>query len=162
MKRQAIKHHMNGLAALLLFGVFAVCVLAVLVTGAQAYRRLTKRDMAAYDRRTCIQYITTHFHQADVLDAVTVERVDGTDCLTFAEDIGGERYTTRIYCYDGYLCELFSADADGVGLEAGERVMEADALSASMADSLLTVTVTVDGEESTFCLSQRSGEGGAA
>ena len=120
MKRQAIKHHMNGLAALLLFGVFAVCVLAVLVTGAQAYRRLTKRDRAAYGRRTCIQYITTHFRQADVLDA------------------------------------------DGVGLEAGERVMEADALSASMADSLLTVTVTVDGEESTFCLSQRSGEGGAA
>ena len=59
MRRKPIQHHIDGLAALLLFGVFAVCVLAVLLTGADAYRRLTQRDQAAYDRRTCEQYLTT-------------------------------------------------------------------------------------------------------
>ena len=47
MKKRNVKQHMNGLAALLLFGLFAFCVLAVLLTGAGAYRRLTARDQAA-------------------------------------------------------------------------------------------------------------------
>ena len=51
MKRTRIHYHLDGLIALLLFGVFAVCVLAVLLTGASAYQRLTQRDMAAYDSR---------------------------------------------------------------------------------------------------------------
>ena len=49
----------RGLAALLLFGLFAFCVLAVLLTGAGAYRRLTARDQAAYEWRSCTQYIAT-------------------------------------------------------------------------------------------------------
>ena len=54
MKRQGTKHQIDGLLMLLLFGVFAVCVLIVLLTGARAYRGLTERDRAAYDRRTCV------------------------------------------------------------------------------------------------------------
>ena len=37
---------MGGLLVLLLLGVFAVCVLSVLLTGAEGYRRLTERDLA--------------------------------------------------------------------------------------------------------------------
>ena len=57
MKRQGTKRHMDGLLMLLLFGVFAVCVLIVLLTGARAYRGLTDRDRAAVDRRNCAQRI---------------------------------------------------------------------------------------------------------
>ena len=48
---------MDTLLALLLFGLFSVCVLAVLLTGADAYRRLTQRDRLAFDSRTCTQYV---------------------------------------------------------------------------------------------------------
>ena len=54
MKRKTIKHHIDGLIALLLFGVFAVCVLAVLLTGADAYRRQIGR--ASCRERVC-QYV---------------------------------------------------------------------------------------------------------
>ena len=61
-QREYQKHdhlfHQDGLAALLLFGIFAVCVLMVLLTGANAYRRLTERDQQAYQRRTCAQYLS--------------------------------------------------------------------------------------------------------
>lgn len=59
MREKRVKHHIDGLVALLLFGVFAACVLVVLLTGADAYRRLTERDQAAYERRTGVQYIAT-------------------------------------------------------------------------------------------------------
>ena len=63
MKTQ--KHHIEGLIALLLFGVFAVCLMTVLLTGANAYRSLTDRDQTAYDRRVCAQYMATRLRQAD-------------------------------------------------------------------------------------------------
>ena len=52
MKKRPIRHQIDGLIALLLFGVFSVCILAVLLTGADAYRRLTDRDQAALDRKS--------------------------------------------------------------------------------------------------------------
>ena len=73
MKQRTVKHNIDGLAALLLFGIFAACVLSVLLSGAGAYRRLTQRDLTAYDRRTGLQYIAARVRQADRQGAVTVE-----------------------------------------------------------------------------------------
>lgn len=50
---------MGGLLALLLLLVFAVCVLSVLLTGADTYQTLTRRDQDSYDRRTAAQYLAT-------------------------------------------------------------------------------------------------------
>ena len=41
MKQTTIKHHLDGLLALILFGVFAVSILVVLLCGADAYNGLT-------------------------------------------------------------------------------------------------------------------------
>ena len=57
--QKRLRHRMDGLLALLLFALFAACVLAVLLTGARAYRRLTLRDQASYNTRTCVQYVAT-------------------------------------------------------------------------------------------------------
>ena len=158
MKQKTIKHHIDGFIALLLFGVFAVCVLAVLLTGADAYRRLTRRDNAAYDRRTCVQYVATRVRQADTLDGVSVEDFGGTACLALRD---GD-YVTRVYCYDGGLMELYCAGGSELDPEDGERVMAAQALDLSLEDGLLTIAATdAQGTESTLLLSLRSGEGGA-
>lgn len=160
MKKRSVQHHIDGLIALLLFGVFAVCVLAVLLTGADAYHRLTRRDQAAFDRRTGIQYVAARVRQGDGAGAVTVESFDGGDALLLG---AGEEYVTRIYCYDGYLMELFCAASDPLGPDAGERIIEAEALELSLEDGLLSVTLTsAGGEDSTLLLSLRSGEGAAA
>ena len=47
MKQNTTKHHMDGLLVLLLFGVFAVCILSVLLTGARVNRALAARDSAS-------------------------------------------------------------------------------------------------------------------
>lgn len=160
MKKRTIQHHMDALAALLLFGVFAVCVLSVLLTGARAYRRLTQRDQTAYERRICTQYIATRVRQADSAGRVTVEDFDGVPALTLVDDAG---YVTRVYCYDGYLMELYTAADAGLTPEAGERLLEAGNLALSLEDGLLEVIVTSpEGIEDTLYLSLRSGEGAAA
>lgn len=159
MKRRGVQHHLDGLAALLLFGIFAVCVLSVLLSGARAYRRLTDRDQASYGRRTCVQYIATRVRQADRLGGVTVEPFGGTTALTLFED----GFVTRVYCYDGYLMELYAGEGAELSPEDGERVMEAESLSLSLRRRLLTVDITgASGRQERLFLLLRSGEGAVA
>lgn len=161
MKQKPITHQIDGLAALLLFGVFAVCVLAVLLTGASAYRRLTLRDQQSYNRRTCTLYLAQHLRQADTLNGVWVDDLDGTAALALS-DLGGE-YVTWIYCYDGYLMELYADREGGFGPEAGEQIMPAQSVEFTLEDGLLTVVLTAtDGQTDELLLSLRSGEGAAA
>ena len=160
MKRQGTKHHMDGLLMLLLFGVFAACVLAVLMTGARAYRRLTQRDQAAYDRRTCVQYIATRVRQSDVWGGVDLDELEGVPALLLHD--GVTNCVTRVYCYDGWLMELYTFEDAELGPEAGEKIMPLEGLSFTLEDGLLTARIdSGEGVTDTLCLSLRCGEEGA-
>ena len=157
MRRKPIQHHIDGLAALLLFGVFAVCVLAVLLTGADAYRRLTQRDQAAYDRRTCEQYLTTRVRQADRTGSVAIENRGGTDVLVLGAD---EEYITYIYYYDGWLMELYIWSGEPMVPEEGRQLLEAEGLEMSLEGNLLTFKISpAPGVTDTMLLSLRGEEG---
>ena len=120
---------MGGLLSLLLLLVFAVCVLSVLLTGADTYQTLTRRDQDSYDRRTAAQYLATRVRQADRADGIAVADFQGCDALELTETIDGTPYITRVYCYDGYLRELFSAAEAQMTPADGEKVLEAQALT---------------------------------
>lgn len=157
MRGKQIQHHIEALIALLLFGVFAVCVLAVLLTGADAYRRLTLRDQAAYERRACTQYIATKVRQADAEGAVAVTDIDGVPALALGQD--GE-FVTYIYCHGGWLRELYIWCEEPPAPQDGQELVQAEGLDLSLDDGLLTVRVTQDGGGAdTLLLSLRSGEG---
>jgi len=162
MKKRLEKPDMGGLLTLLLLGVFALCVLAVLLTGGDAYRRLTERDRAAWDRRTAAQYLTTRVRQSDRLGAVTVESFGGADALVLTEEIDGEPYETRIYCSDGWLRELFAAAGSEFLPEDGEPVLPAEGLILSAEGRALVAELTgPDGAVQRLTLCLRSGEGAA-
>ena len=161
MTKTGRKHHIDGLLALLLFGVFAASILSVLLTGAQVYQRLTQRDQNAYDQRTCVQYLATKVRQAAVGSRVTVEQFGGADALTITEELGGEEYLTRIYCYDGWLWELFTADRDGFLPEDGEKLLSAQALTLELSGGLLRAELTdSSGQTLSLTLALRGGEEG--
>ena len=153
MKKRA-QHHIDGLLALLLFGVFASCLLAVLLGGAGAYRRLT------FTRRTAIQYISARVRQADSDGAVSVEPFGDCTALALTDSAG---YVTRVYCLDGHLMELYTSAETELQPEDGEKILAAEALELSLVDGLLTMVLTGDdGVQSRLSLSLRSGEGAAA
>lgn len=146
--------------ALLLFGVFAVCLLIVLLTGASSYQALTLRDRLASDSRTCAQYLTTRVRQADQYGAIGVEPFGDGDALTFRQDIDGRAYVTRVYVSGGWLMELFSAADLTLSPQDGERIMAAQALTAQQEDGLLLISITpAQGNPTQLVLSPRCGEG---
>ena len=105
MRQETNNKKTGALAVLLLFAVFAVCILSVLFTGADAYRRLVQRDQESYSRRTAAQYLTARMHQNDRQGGVRVRPFGDGDALVFAEQIDGVEYETLVYCYGGHLRE---------------------------------------------------------
>ena len=157
MKRAESKFRKGKVLALVLFAVFAVCVLFVLLTGAGVYERLTKRGQSAFENRTVPQYIATKVRQADCAEAVFVVRTDGTDQLCLRERIGGTCYVTRIYCYEGYVRELFAAESVAFEPMAGEKIAPAEQVCFSLEGECLYVTVMqADGISAEQLLTLRS------
>ena len=141
----------TGLLALLVFLLFALCLLLVLLTGAGVYRGLVRRGEERYAARTTVQYIATRVRQAG---DVAVEEFGGCKALVFPETIDGERYLTRVYCHEGWLMELFSTGTAELSPEDGERVLEAEDLQVQLEGNLLTVRTG----EQTLYLHLREGE----
>ena len=111
----------HALPALVLVGVFAACILSVLLTGAGVYRDLTQRGRDAAAQRTAGQYLATKVHQWDTAGAVEVGTFGGTSALMLHEEIDGESYVTRIYYWDGYIRELFTLADGAFSPEDGEE-----------------------------------------
>lgn len=158
--RESSRPTVHGLYALLLFGIFALCVLSVLLTAARVYSRVARRDEDACLRRTAVQYLATKVRQAEG-DAISLASFGGGDALVIPQEIDGQTYLTRIYCWDGSLRELFSAADAGLTPEDGEVILPAQSLTLEETDGLLTVTLTdTGGSPRTLTLSIR-GRGGS-
>lgn len=163
MKQQGKKLNVSGLLTLLLFAVFGVCILSVLLTGADAYQRLRERDQSSYSRRTVTQYIATKVRQADGMGKVYAASFDGVrgegDTLFLEEEIDGTVYCTRIYCHDGYIRELFAEARGEFSPEDGEKILEAEEARFALENGLLTVEISLaEGEREELSLFLRSGE----
>lgn len=129
-------YRITRLLTLLTLTVFALCLLLVLLTGASVYRNLVERKETAHARRTALQYLTTRVHQAETINTGTLE-----DCeaLILGHTIDGELYTTHIYCYDGWLRELYTVPGARVSPDAGEALLNAQSLSLTLEGDLLTL-----------------------
>ncbi len=158
MRERTKEFQINGILVLVLFGVFAVSILAVLLTGAGAYKRLTERGQVTYTARTIPQYVSTRVRQADAMGNVAVVLFEGVEALELAEEIEGKRYVTRIYCFDGYVRELFSDSSIVLNPIDGECIMEADEMHFSMQGGFLSVSILAGGEKLEIKLALRSGE----
>lgn len=162
MKHRLKQQSISSLAALLVFGIFAVGILSVLLSGAGAYQRLTERDRLAYDSRTCAQYVATKVRQAAAPDAVRVESFGGVDALVIVQVYDGVEYWNRIYCHDGWLKELFTAAEGEFAPEDGEKILQAQKLELEWRDNLLCIELTDgNGTPMELNLALRTGEVGA-
>ena len=147
------KHrNITDLLALLVFGIFALCVAALLLTGAGAYKNLTDRGAESYEHRVAVRYLTTRFHQAP---RVQIEDFCGLEAMTVREEVGGRYYVTRVYCHEGHIRELFAAESTEVHPGDGEVILAADALEFRMDGALLTAQIThPDGKKQMLVLWQ--------
>lgn len=156
-------HSMGSLTALLLFGLFAVCIVGVLLSGAGSFRRLTERDQQSYEQRTCMQFLATKVRHCASAADLRVGTFGSGDCLELTEETEGVVCCTRVYCYDGWLRELYTSGEDDFSPEDGEKLLEAQALRLCSRDGFLEIEVEAGtGAPQQMTLYLRGGEGAAS
>lgn len=158
MKNEGKQLKIGSLLALLLFGVFAVCILLVLLLGADGYQQMRQRDMATYESRTAVQYLTTRLHQADRRAGLEKREFAGLDALVLLEEVDGAAYETKLYCYEGWLMELYTASGSDLAPADGEKILELKEMRLSLEEGFLQAELTLpDGSTELVFLQQRSG-----
>ena len=165
MKEKSKKSNLTALAPLLIFLIFTICILTVLLTGADIYKKISLRDQNSFQRRTTVQYLTTRLRQSDsegmvfVGDFSAENMSDTGDTLFLKEEIKGRTFFTRIYCHEGYLCELFSEAGLETSKQYGEQILKVNDLHFMIRDNLLYVKIThADSETETLVLQLHSWE----
>ena len=133
-----MKNHakMTDLFALLVFVIFAVCLLAVLLGGARSYEAVVQRGGESFEARTAAQYVSTRVRQAG---GVAVADFSGCDALVIPETVGEETYLTRVYCYDGYLRELYCPENAALQPRDGEKLIPMEQMQLSVDGRILRV-----------------------
>lgn len=154
MKKQT---SITAIAAMLLLAVFSLSILGVLLSGAQVYRNLTNQGAEDYNRRTCLQFLSTKLKQAQTPDSVEIQQFGDGDALFILEKYGNRTFVTRIYCHNGWLMELFSLDAEGFAPEDGEKILPLDSLKITESEGLMTLQAISRNEVWQICHATEGG-----
>lgn len=109
----------------LLICAFAGAVLLVLVLGTRIYSSMSSASERAYYERTVFSFAAEKLRQGDVAGAVSVGDFDGLNALYLESELGGTVYTSILYCYDGWLYELFCEKGLDFSREDGTKILQA-------------------------------------
>jgi hypothetical protein len=151
------KHHVVDLLfSLSLFCVFAATALMLVMMGANVYQKTVDDMSHNYDTRTSLSYLSEKIRQADALDAISADSLNGEPALVLSQTIDGELYETWVYAFEGQLYEVMIPAQMPLEPENGQPIMEIDSFSVDFQDRLVRLSVTgCDGTTSSVCISPR-------
>lgn len=158
MKQEKREKSITALCAPVLLLVLAAGILTVLLGSASAYRRQNSRGQVSGDRRTAALYFTGKLRQTD--GPVTLVPFGQGTALEISQEVSGSAYVTRIYCFDGWLRELFAPTTGEFAPEDGEKVLPMEALEFSLEGNLLHIRFAdLQGTGQVLKLTLPTGEG---
>jgi hypothetical protein len=146
-------HTADAVFALVLFAAFAMAMLMVLMTGAQAYQGIRDNVENHYSEETCLSYVSMKVRHYDSAGgAVYMGDVGGIPALMLREEYDGVGYVTAIYLKDGYVKELYADENFDFEPDAGLNIIAANSLAMSFtAGGLLEVKCVGTGGGSAEC-----------
>jgi hypothetical protein len=124
---------------LLLFGISAYALVA---TGYGSFNRMTKSQDECLNARVAINYLSMHIRRFDTKDSVQVDYSPTGNRLVLSEDIGGERYETRIYFFNGYLRENFVSADTPFNEEYGFEIIPIDSFDIKRENNMIEIELS--------------------
>lgn len=126
-------------ASLLLFLIFAICMIVIIGAGAGIYSRITSGYETTYGSSAAIKYVTNKIRSSD-----SCEIIDGGNAIVLEN--GG--IATVIYSGSGGIFERSFSAGSEITVSGGELVVETDSLAVSEIDGLYEISVTCGGSSS--------------
>jgi hypothetical protein len=152
----------DAVAGLFLVCLFSASLFFALAAGARVYKSVSGVMAEQYTARTAIGYVTAKLHQSDETGAVALGTLDGVPALIIGTDCDGVAYKTYVYCWDGYITELFCPASESLHPSDGLPVVAARALDFTRQGNLIRIDCVTDGGSETAYVSLVSGGGSAS
>ena len=152
------RHVIDFTFPIAVFFVFAASSLAVLMLAANIYSGQTADANNNYMARTSLSYVNEKIRQNDAMGGISIQTVEGQQCLVMEHQIADVSYSTYIYQYGGKLKELFIREVVDVRLQDGQDIMDVQGFSIEgIGEGLFRLTsVDADGNETSLIASERS------
>lgn len=129
--------------AMALFAMMILCILGLILIGAGLYGRVVQSQNQNETQRSCLSYVVSRVAAANTAGAVFVEDGPEGDMLVLAEPGDDGEYETRIYVYDGFLCEEYGTADQDLNPEAAMKIGEDETFTLCwLEDDLLQVTTS--------------------
>lgn len=135
-----------------------LCALYLLLAGGlallagQAYQATVQSSDQTALPRTALSYLVNQVRRGDAAGGLSVTRFGDSDALALEED----GYTTLLYCWDGWLRELYAQTDLSFTPADGTQILPLDALEIGQQGGLLTFTVRSDHQQYSISVSPRS------
>jgi hypothetical protein len=156
--RQQYSHVIDAVFPIAVFFVFAASALTVLVLAAHIYTTTTTASDSHFTSRTAFAYIMEKVRQNDKDGGISIQNIQGTDCLALEHTTNDIHMTTYIYAYGDNLMELRVRDDIDFSLSDGSCITSVQDFEIQQLDSQLfafTITTT-DGQAFSMTFSERS------
>ena len=149
----------DTLLVIALICAFTASVIMVLLLGIRIYNSITRASELAYSERTCMSYISEKLRHGDANGAVYVGKFDGLNAIYIDSAYGDTVYNDILYCYDGYLNELFCEKGEEFYKTDGTEIIGAESVSFTEPKAGLIYVEAVDLSKNTdrLYISLRSG-----
>ena len=157
MKRKETR--LDTIIVLVLLCVFAASVLMTLLLGTRIYSSMSKSSALAYNERTCMSYLAEKLRHNDTRDSVYIGEFDGLNAVFLDTEANSVMYSDIIYCYDGWLWELYCEKDAPFSRTDGTKVIEAESVSFGEPEAgLFHIEATdMSGKDSCMFICLRSG-----
>ena len=154
MSKSIRGRNVDTIFVLIIFSIFAFSVLMVLMLGASVYRNVNDISREGQQEHTALSYIWTKTKNYDSAGSIYAGEFHGLSALFIDEHIGDSTFSTAIYCYNGWLLELYGESLTGFSPSDGVPVAQIDSLSfRELSNGLIEVTAV----DLSFMLHPRSG-----
>ena len=160
MNQHSRQHHViDAIFPIAIFFVFTASLLIVLLLAARIYSKTTIESDKHFTDRTAFAYVMEKVRQNDTDGALSVQTIDGTDCLTLTTSTDTGTTITYIYVNDGALRELHVREGINVSLTDGSEISELESMSISeVSPNLYEILMTAtDGTSMKLTMAERSG-----
>lgn len=161
-KKQAPPMRIQNVFIFLLLAVFAICAIFLTSLTAQVYRD-TVQVSEENNAQRVVDAIVRGAARGEDAGTVSIREEGGTETvdedgtistdrgitvLTFSNNYEGEVYLRRLFCYDGWLRESFTAEEYGFSPDMGDPLVEITSFEPELNGNLLEASVvTKEGAE---------------
>lgn len=119
-----MKHKLDLLFPILLFGCLSICAVFTILVGIHFYEDTSDRIASNYESRTALSYLREKIHQNDENGNISLGTFEGNDCLIIEQTYEDKFYYTYIYAYENALWELTVQDGIDVSPEDGTKILD--------------------------------------